>query len=232
MSTLGDFWRLLTNVSRTVRQSRLMAPAGLFLSQRTGSYSPEFHVPLTNCFVRMWFCVVHGPKPPLHRHNWLSFCKLKKKREERFSTYWYAPFCCVCLGCCADEFGSSGGTYDLPCIFRQCVGSGLRNELITRSEESYRVCVVSAFACSRSLQRFGGLYPNWAVMSETITYFTVITDCFKGCFTSTVKTHPSKTTNLTACIKQTESLCNINCVVHSPYWDASSRPASQITIIL
>jgi hypothetical protein len=29
----------------------------------------EFHVPLTNCFVRRWFCVVHGPKPPLHRHN-------------------------------------------------------------------------------------------------------------------------------------------------------------------
>ena len=29
----------------------------------------EFHVPLTNCFVRRWFCAVHGPKPPLHRHN-------------------------------------------------------------------------------------------------------------------------------------------------------------------
>jgi hypothetical protein len=27
-----------------------------------------------------------------------------------------APFCCVCLGCCAAEFGSSGGTYELPCI--------------------------------------------------------------------------------------------------------------------
>jgi hypothetical protein len=25
-----------------------------------------------------------------------------------------APFCCVCLGCCAAEFGSSGGTCDLP----------------------------------------------------------------------------------------------------------------------
>jgi hypothetical protein len=23
----------------------------------------------TNCFVRRWFCVVLGPKPPLHRHN-------------------------------------------------------------------------------------------------------------------------------------------------------------------
>jgi hypothetical protein len=26
------------------------------------------------------------------------------------------PFCCVCLGCCASEFGSSGGTYELPYI--------------------------------------------------------------------------------------------------------------------
>ena len=26
------------------------------------------------------------------------------------------PPCCVCLGCCAAEFGSSGGTYELPCI--------------------------------------------------------------------------------------------------------------------
>jgi hypothetical protein len=29
-----------------------------------------------------WFCVVHGPKPPLHRHNWLSFGKLQD--TERF----------------------------------------------------------------------------------------------------------------------------------------------------
>jgi hypothetical protein len=36
-----------------------------------------------------------------------------QKMCERFSTYWYAPFCCVCLGCCAAEFGSSGGTYEL-----------------------------------------------------------------------------------------------------------------------
>jgi hypothetical protein len=27
----------------------------------------------------------------------------------------YAPFCCVCLGCCAAEFGISGGIYELPC---------------------------------------------------------------------------------------------------------------------
>jgi hypothetical protein len=29
------------------------------------------------------------------------------------------PFCCVCLCGCAAEFGSSGGTYELPCIILQ-----------------------------------------------------------------------------------------------------------------
>jgi len=35
-----------------------------------------------------------------------------QKNLERFSTYWYAPFCRVCLGCCAVEFGNPGGTYE------------------------------------------------------------------------------------------------------------------------
>ena len=37
---------------------------------------------------------------------------VQKKNFERFSTYWYAPFCPVFLGCWAVEFGSSGGTYE------------------------------------------------------------------------------------------------------------------------
>jgi hypothetical protein len=104
----------------------------------------EFHLPPTNCFVRSWFCVVRGPKPPLHLHNWLSFGKFQdterflipcprlppsgetcknatapsthKKKLERFSTNWYPPFCCVCLSCCAAEFGSSRATYKLTCV--------------------------------------------------------------------------------------------------------------------
>jgi hypothetical protein len=40
---------------------------------------------------------------------------VNKINLERFCTYWYVPFCCVCLGCCAAEFESSGGTYELPC---------------------------------------------------------------------------------------------------------------------
>ena len=35
-----------------------------------------------------------------------------KKNLERFSTYWYAPFCRVCLGCCAVEFGNPGRAYE------------------------------------------------------------------------------------------------------------------------
>ena len=123
----------------------LDSSTGLFVSQRTGSHSEEFHVPLMNCFVRKWFCVLHGPKPPLNRHNWLSFGKFQETERflipwprhvssrllpsgetckyatapitqtnlHRFSTYWYAPSCCVCLRCCAAEFGSSGGTESL-----------------------------------------------------------------------------------------------------------------------
>jgi hypothetical protein len=30
-----------------------------------------------NCFVHRWFCVVRGPKPLLHHHNWLSFGKFQ-----------------------------------------------------------------------------------------------------------------------------------------------------------
>jgi hypothetical protein len=40
----------------------------------------EFHVLFMNCFVRRWFCVVHGEKVPMHRHNWLSFGKSKTER--------------------------------------------------------------------------------------------------------------------------------------------------------
>ena len=36
---------------------------------------------------------------------------LVQKNLESFSTYWYAPFFRVCLGCCAVDFGNPGGTY-------------------------------------------------------------------------------------------------------------------------
>jgi hypothetical protein len=49
---------------------------------------------------------------------------LCQKRERHCKILFYlttAPYALlmclsVCLGCCADEFGSSAGTYELPCI--------------------------------------------------------------------------------------------------------------------
>jgi hypothetical protein len=39
----------------------------------------EFIIPLRNCFVCWWFCVVLGLKPLLHCHKWLSFDKFRDK---------------------------------------------------------------------------------------------------------------------------------------------------------
>ena len=64
------------------------------------SLGNTLHSMLTNCFVRSWFCAVHGPKPLLHRHNWLSFGNFQD--TERFLIH------------CARHFSSrlppSGGT--------------------------------------------------------------------------------------------------------------------------
>jgi hypothetical protein len=50
-----DFWGLLTKVSRT----RSTVSACSFRSEQAATLL-EFLVPLTNCFVRRWFCVVLG----------------------------------------------------------------------------------------------------------------------------------------------------------------------------
>ena len=117
-------------------------PASSLLSAQAATLL-EFHVPLTNCFVRMWFCAVHSPKPPFHRHNRLSFGKfqdterflihcarhfssrlslavepasttrpLVQKKLREILYLLICSFLRVCLGCCAVEFGSSGGTYE------------------------------------------------------------------------------------------------------------------------
>jgi hypothetical protein len=69
-------------VSGTWNSSRVAACA---LRNEQAATLLEFHVPLTNCFVRWfcrWFCVVRGSKPPLHHQNWLSFGKFQD--TERF----------------------------------------------------------------------------------------------------------------------------------------------------
>ena len=115
--------------------SRWPRPASSFRSPQAANLL-EFHVPLTNCFVRRWFCAVHGPKPPLHRHNWPSFGKFQD--TERFLIH------------CARHFSSrlppSGGTckyanapstkkklreilYLLICFFLPCLSWLLRSQV-------------------------------------------------------------------------------------------------------
>ena len=65
-------------------------PASSFRSAQAATLL-EFHVTLTNCFVRRWFCAVHGPKPPFHRHNWLRFGKFQD--TERFLIHCARHFC-------------------------------------------------------------------------------------------------------------------------------------------
>jgi len=86
------FSRTLDSLGRWPR------PASSFRSAQAATLL-EFYVPLTN-FVRRWFCAVHGPKPPLHRHIWLGLGKFQD--TERFLIH------------CARHFSSrlppSGGT--------------------------------------------------------------------------------------------------------------------------
>jgi len=37
---------------------------------------------------------------------------LVQKKLGEILYLWYAPFCHVCLGCCAVKFGNPGGTYE------------------------------------------------------------------------------------------------------------------------
>ena len=87
------------HISHTLNSlGRWPRPASSFRSAQAATLL-EFHVPLTN-FVRRWFCAVHGPKPPLHRHNWHSFGKFQD--TERFLT--------LCARHFSSRLPSSGGT--------------------------------------------------------------------------------------------------------------------------
>jgi hypothetical protein len=44
-----------------------------------------------------------------------AMAPISRTKLEKLCTYWYAPFCCVYLVCCAAEFGNPGGAYELPC---------------------------------------------------------------------------------------------------------------------
>jgi hypothetical protein len=61
-----------------------------------------------------------------------AMAPITQKNLERFSTYWYAPFCCVYLGCCAAKFRSSGGTYELPCTSQVTSTHTTHHHLLTQ----------------------------------------------------------------------------------------------------
>jgi hypothetical protein len=113
---------------------------------------------------------------PRHVLSWLppsgETCKYAtvpstQKNLERFSTYWYAPFCCVCLGCCAAKFGISGGTYELSCvyIYIYIFDMGLVRSPRTLSSSSYcssvynSVCVFTFQNGSLHICYSGTLFP-------------------------------------------------------------------------
>jgi hypothetical protein len=68
-----QFSELLQDVSMVRKKvsTYFTATAGLFVPQRTGSHSTGISCTTHEffSFPRKWFCVVRGPKPPLHRHN-------------------------------------------------------------------------------------------------------------------------------------------------------------------
>jgi hypothetical protein len=90
---LSQLWRCKRGFGPHTTQNHLRTKqfvSGTWISSRVAACALrneqaatllEFHVPLTNCFVRRWFCVVRGPKP-LHHHNWPGFGKFQD--TERF----------------------------------------------------------------------------------------------------------------------------------------------------
>jgi hypothetical protein len=74
-------------------------------------------------------CHVSSRLPPRGETCKYATAPSIKKNLERFSNYWYAPFRCVCLTCCAAKFRSSGGTYELPCIYSALSSSHISGKL-------------------------------------------------------------------------------------------------------
>jgi len=109
LSVDGSVRYMVRNLHRTVKIDSVLANSktqnAILFPVHTMSCH---HCPLAVKPESMAWCLVHQ----------------KKKNLERFSTYWYAPFCCVSLGCCAADFGSSWGTYKLPCILQNLIGKG------------------------------------------------------------------------------------------------------------
>jgi hypothetical protein len=58
-------------------------------------------------------CLVSSWLPPSGETCKYTMAPITQTNLERFSTYWYAPFCFVHLGCCTAELGNPGGAFEL-----------------------------------------------------------------------------------------------------------------------
>jgi hypothetical protein len=96
--SVGTVWYKVRNVHCTVTISSVLA----------NSKTERFLIPCHAMFRHVCPLAVKPASTPR--------CLVHKRKLGEIPTYWYAAFCYVCLGCCAAEFGISGGTYELLCI--------------------------------------------------------------------------------------------------------------------
>jgi hypothetical protein len=71
----------------------------------------------TECFLIPCPHHVSSQLPPSSEACKYATAPITQTNLERLCTYWYAPFCCVCHGCCAAKFRNSRGTYELLCTY-------------------------------------------------------------------------------------------------------------------
>ena len=134
----------------------------------------EFHVPLTNSFVRRCFCAVHDPKPPLHRHNWLSFGKFQD--PERFLIHCERHFSsrlppsggtCKCAKAPSTEF-----LYLLICSFLPFLSWLLRNRVRkSRKELWITLYIIVNTTQWDDLYEIGKIWKRLWLSSSTILVF-------------------------------------------------------------
>jgi hypothetical protein len=100
LSIGGSVWYVVWNLCCSITIDSVLANSK---THRMLSYPPSLP-----CFVTS--------APPSGTTCKYAMVPITQTNFVRHSTYWYAPFCCVCLGCCVAKFKSSGGTYELPCM--------------------------------------------------------------------------------------------------------------------
>ena len=102
-----------------------------------------------NAFLSPVHAIFRHDCPPSGETCKYAMASITQTNLDRFSACWYSSFCCVCLGCCATEFGSSGGTYESPCTWFLCTlyddaannsYCSLPSDWMKINIELYRVC--------------------------------------------------------------------------------------------